>query len=241
MSTSPISQTLLDNADHRLIYKLEGVSKIFTKGSESVHALASVDLEIPTGSLVSIQGPTGGGKSTLLQVLGGLDLPTSGTVQLLGRDISRLGDRHLAGIRAEAIGFVFQHFNLIPTLSAVENVQMALVPLGVTKDESMRRSLEALDQVGLADRATHLPSELSGGQQQRVAIARALVKDPQIILADEPTGNLDERTRDDIIELLESLWREKGMTIIIVTHDSNIASHAQIRLFIENGHVAIRQ
>ena len=240
MSTSTISHTPLDNADHRLIYKLEDVSKIFSKGSESVSALASVDLEIPIGSLVSIQGPTGGGKSTLLQVLGGLDRPTSGSVQLLGRDISRLGDRHLAGIRAEAVGFVFQHFNLIPTLSAVENVQMALVPLGVAQDDSMRRSLEALDQVGLADRANHLPSELSGGQQQRVAIARALVKDPQIILADEPTGNLDEKTRDDIIELLESLWREKGMTIIIVTHDSNIASHAQIRLLIENGHVSIR-
>jgi putative ABC transport system ATP-binding protein len=186
---------------------------------------------------VAIQGPTGGGKSTLLQMLGALDRPTSGTVQLESSSLSGLRDTKLAAIRATNIGFVFQGFNLIPTLTAQENIETALAPLKVSAEERKRRSAEALASVGLADRGTHLPSELSGGQQQRVAIARALVKNPDVLLADEPTGNLDEETRDEIMDLLEGLWRDRGLTLIIVTHDSAVARRAQRRLHIKHGQV----
>ena len=159
--------------------------------------------------------------------MGGLDRPTSGTVELEGRDLGRLSETAVTRVRARLIGFVFQAFNLIPTLTAVENVETALAPLGVRGAERRRRAAEALAAVGLADRAHHLPGELSGGQQQRVAIARALVKQPAVLLADEPTGNLDEDTRDDIIALLEGVWREQHLTMVMVTHDSVVAARAQ--------------
>jgi len=219
------------------MYTLTNVTKTYTQSKRNVTALNNVTLDIPDGQLVAIQGPTGGGKSTLLQMLGALDRPTSGTVQLESSSLSGLGDAKLTAIRATEIGFVFQGFNLIPTLTAQENVETALAPLKVTAAERKRRAAEALASVGLADRGNHLPSELSGGQQQRVAIARALVKDPDVLLADEPTGNLDEETRDEIMDLLEGLWRDRGLTLIIVTHDSAVAKRAQRRLHIKHGQV----
>lgn len=219
------------------MYELVNATKKYKQKNREVTALDKVTLSIKTGDMVAIQGPTGGGKSTLLQLLGGLDRPSSGTIDIDGNDIAELGDKELAAIRAKLVGFVFQNFNLIPTLSAVENVELALVPLGVSKEQRKAKALAALDSVGLADRADHLPSELSGGQQQRTAIARALVKDPSVLLADEPTGNLDEETRDEIISLLEDLWHEKGITLIIVTHDSAVAKRAKTRLHIKNGRV----
>jgi putative ABC transport system ATP-binding protein len=207
------------------MYRLCGVTKEYGHGA--VLALRGVDLDLADGEWLAVRGPTGHGKSTLLQVMGGLDRPTQGTVELDGRDLRRMSETAVTRVRARCIGFVFQSFNLIPTLSAAENVETALVPLSVRGAERRRRAAEALSSVGLADRADHLPSELSGGQQQRVAIARALVKEPAVLLADEPTGNLDEDTRDDIIGLLERVWRERRLTMIVVTHDSAVAARAQ--------------
>jgi putative ABC transport system ATP-binding protein len=222
------------------MYQLQKVSRTYTQGKRVVRALRDVDLTIGEGELVAIQGPTGGGKSTLLQLLGGLDQPTSGSVRL-GTDhpvdLAVLGDAALTEVRAQRIGFVFQAFNLIPTLTAQENVEAALVPAGVDAATRAGRAQAALAAVGLAERADHLPGELSGGQQQRVAIARALVKEPQVLLADEPTGNLDEATRDEIVDLLEGLWRDKGLTVVVVTHDSTVAQRARRRLRIAEGQV----
>ncbi|BDI21400.1 ABC transporter ATP-binding protein [Herbiconiux sp. L3-i23] len=222
------------------MYTLTGVSKVYDSSKRKVTALTGVDLAIDDGELVAIQGPTGGGKSTLLQLLGALDRSTTGSVTLGGDDLSALPDAKLATIRAEQIGFVFQGFNLIPTLTALENVETALAPLGIDPTERRHRASEALESVGLGERLSHLPSELSGGQQQRVAIARALVKRPRVLLADEPTGNLDEQTRDEIMDLLEAQWREEKLTLIVVTHDSAVAKRAPRRLRIKGGTVAER-
>jgi len=209
------------------MYTLTGVTRIYRKGRETVTALAGVDAVIADREWLAIQGPTGHGKTTLLQLLGGLDRPTSGTVLLDGNNLGTLSEAGLARVRAASIGFIFQTFNLIPTLPAAVNVELALAPLGFDAAGRHARVAQALDAVGLTDRARHLPAELSGGQQQRVAIARALVKEPAVLLADEPTGNLDETTRDDIIGLLEKLWRDRGLTLVIVTHDSTVADRAQ--------------
>lgn len=219
------------------MYELKNVTKAYNANKRRITALEEVTLSIPDGQMVAIQGPTGGGKSTLLQMLGALDRPTSGEVQLGSSMLSDLGDNKLVKIRATEIGFVFQSFNLIPTLTALENVETALVPLPVATNERQQRSQEALASVGLSERASHLPAELSGGQQQRVAIARALVKSPNVLLADEPTGALDEGTRDEIMDLLEGFWRNNGLTLIIVTHDSAVARRAERRLYIKDGHV----
>lgn len=223
------------------MYTLKNVSKTYqrTTGAAkgTVQALKDVTLEIPSGQMVAIQGPTGGGKSTLLQMLGALDRPNTGQIFLGDQEISKLGDGALTQMRAKEIGFVFQGFNLIPTLTAQENVEAALEPLGISAEERQRRASDALAAVGLGERGSHVPGELSGGQQQRVAIARALVKEPEVLLADEPTGNLDEQTRDDIMDLLEQQWRDRGLTLIIVTHDSAVAKRAQRRLRIADGQV----
>ena len=219
------------------MYTLTDVTKSYSQSKRQVVALNDVSLTIPDGQLVAIQGPTGGGKSTLLQMLGALDRPTSGSVELGADSLSTQRDAKLAKIRAKEIGFVFQGFNLIPSRTAQENVETALAPLHVSAADRKRRAAEALASVGLADRGNHLPSELSGGQQQRVAIARALVKNPEVLLADEPTGNLDEETRDEIMDLLEGLWRDRGLTVIIVTHDTAVAKRAQRRLHIKHGQV----
>src|SRR5450756_738001 len=222
------------------MYTLTKVTKEYPKGRGTVKALQGVDLEIPDGEWLAIQGPTGHGKSTLLQILGGLDRATSGTVDFDGRDLTKLGEGAMTTVRAQSIGFIFQTFNLIPTLSAQENVETALVPLGVSNASRRARAAEALASVGLADRARHLPSELSGGQQQRVAIARALVKEPKVLLADEPTGNLDEDTRDEIIGLLEKLWQDKGLSMVVVTHDSAVARRAQRLGTMRNGKLTVK-
>jgi putative ABC transport system ATP-binding protein len=223
------------------MYKLTNVTKDYPKGRETVHALRGVDVEIPDGEWLAIQGPTGHGKSTLLQILGGLDRPTSGSVDFGGRDLARTREAQMTKVRADSIGFIFQTFNLIPTLSAQENVETALAPLGVSGASRRARAAEALNSLGLGDRLRHLPTELSGGQQQRVAIARALVKEPKVLLADEPTGNLDEDTRDEIIGLLEKLWQDNGLTMVIVTHDSSIARRAQRLGTMRNGKLTVKQ
>ena len=209
------------------MYQLTGVVRNYQKGRRIIRALQGVDLRIARGDWLAVQGPTGHGKSTLLQVLGGLDRPSAGTVALDGMELTRMREARVTGVRARLIGFVFQTFNLIPTLTAAENVAVALVPLRVSAAERRRRAAEALAAVGLADRLGHLPGELSGGQQQRVAIARAMVKRPAVLLTDEPTGNLDEGTRDEIIDLLAGLWREQGLTMVMVTHDSVVAARAR--------------
>jgi putative ABC transport system ATP-binding protein len=209
------------------MYKLSAVTKNYSKGRSTVAALRGVDLVVEDGEWLAVQGPTGHGKSTLLQILGGLDRPSSGIVELDGRDLAQLREAEMTKVRAQSIGFVFQTFNLVPTLSALENVEAALVPLRIGAAARRQRATMALEAVGLGDRLRHVPGELSGGQQQRVAIARALVKEPKVLLADEPTGNLDEDTRDEIIGLLETMWRERGLTMVLVTHDSSIARRAQ--------------
>ncbi|MFE7653133.1 ABC transporter ATP-binding protein [Streptomyces bottropensis] len=222
------------------MYVLTGVTKRYARGKDTVTALDGVDLTIADGDRLVIQGPTGGGKSTLLQMLGGLDKPSDGSVELDGTDLARLSEAKLTRVRGENIGFVFQSFNLIPTLTAQENVETALVPLGVRVKERRERAAEALGSVGLGERLGHLPAELSGGQQQRVAIARALVKRPKVLLADEPTGNLDESMRDEIMEVLETLWKEHGLTFIMVTHDSTLARKAPRVATIRKGRITVK-
>ncbi len=219
------------------MYILEGVRKHYGDGKAGVDALDGVDLTIGDGEFVAIQGPTGEGKSTLLQLLGGLDRPTGGTVSYDGRELGRLSERELTRLRARAFGFVFQTFNLIPTLSAGENVETALVPLEVHGSERRERAAKALAEVGLDHRVKHLPGELSGGEQQRTAIARALVKGPHVILADEPTGNLDQDTRNEIVGLLEELWTTHGVTLVVVTHDDLVAARAPRRMRLESGRI----
>ncbi|WP_353944418.1 ABC transporter ATP-binding protein [Streptomyces sp. HUAS MG91] len=223
------------------MYELRGVTKRYQRGKETVDALRGVDLTVEDGGRLVIQGPTGGGKSTLLQMLGGLDRPTSGSVHLDGTDLAALSEAKLTKVRSEKIGFVFQSFNLIPTLTAQENVETALVPLGLKVAERRERAAEALKSVGLGERLTHLPSEMSGGQQQRVAIARALVKNPKVLLADEPTGNLDESMRDEIMDVLETQWKEHGLTFIMVTHDSAIARKAPRLATIRKGLISVSE
>jgi putative ABC transport system ATP-binding protein len=222
------------------MYELRKVSKTYRKGRGIVTALQDVDLSIADGEFLAIQGPTGQGKTTLLQILGALDRPSSGSVEFEGKDLATLGEGKLTKIRSRSFGFVFQTFNLIPTLTAQENVESALVPSGIRASERRSRARRALDDLGLADRAGHLPLELSGGEQQRVAIARALVREPRVILADEPTGNLDEGTRDEIIELLVRLWADRGQTLVIVTHDSGVARRAPRVALIHQGRLTIR-
>jgi putative ABC transport system ATP-binding protein len=223
------------------VYKLTGVTKLYQKGRRTVTAVAGLDLVIEDGEWLAVQGRTGHGKSTLLNLLGGLDRPTEGTIELDSTDLGALRETQLTRLRAEKIGFIFQTFNLIPTLSAAENVEAALIPLAVSGAGRRAKIAAALDAVGLADRAGHLPTELSGGQQQRVAIARALVKEPKVVLADEPTGNLDEDTRDDIIALLEDLWRERGLTLVLITHDTSLARRAQRVGVMNKGRLTIHQ
>ncbi|MFC8876620.1 MULTISPECIES: ABC transporter ATP-binding protein [Streptomyces] len=223
------------------MYELSGVTKHYTRGKATVHALDGVDLTIADGDRLVIQGPTGGGKSTLLQMLGALDRPNSGRIVLDGTDLATLPEARLTRVRSESIGFVFQSFNLIPTLTAQENVETALVPLGVKAKERREKAAEALASVGLGERLGHLPGEMSGGQQQRVAIARALVKQPKVLLADEPTGNLDESTRDEIMDVLDRMWKELGLTFVMVTHDSAIARKAPRVATIRKGRITVKE
>ena len=210
----------------RPLYDLQAVTKTYGQGAAQVHAVRNLDLTIEEGELLAIAGPSGSGKTTLLQLLGALDRPTTGEVLFEGRDLARLGDGELTKLRAATIGFVFQQFNLIPTLNARQNVEVALAPQGLPGDVRRSKAEHLLSSVGLERRGDHLPSMLSGGEQQRVAIARALANEPRVLLADEPTGNLDATTGQEIMALLRSLSLERQQTIVIVTHNQEIAAAA---------------
>jgi len=214
------------NLTRQSMYSLRKVGRAFGDGSTQVQAVRDVDLEIDRGEFVVIVGPSGSGKSTLLQLLGALDRPTTGQVLLEGRQLAELGDGELAELRLKGIGFIFQQFNLIPTLTAAQNVEVALAPNGLSGETREARVKELLQSVGLASRAEHLPSQLSGGEQQRVAIARALANEPHVLLADEPTGNLDSTTGQEIMALLRRLSTEEGHTVVLITHDVAIAAEA---------------
>lgn len=209
-----------------MIIKMVGIGKIYDTGKVQVEALKDVDLSIDKGEFVAVMGPSGSGKSTLMNILGCLDRATGGYYELDGVSISELDDAELANIRNRKIGFVFQSFNLLPKMNALQNVELPMVYAGAGKKERREKALEALDKVGLLDRIDHKPNELSGGQKQRVAIARALVNDPAIILADEPTGNLDTVSGEDIMAIFQELNRE-GVTIVLVTHEHDIARHTK--------------
>lgn len=207
------------------VIDIEGLSKVYVMGSTEVHALRRIDLQIRTNEYVALMGPSGSGKSTLMNLLGCLDTPTNGLYRLDGSDVSQMTDSELAEVRNRKIGFVFQTFNLLPRLSALENVALPLVYSGISRKQREARAREVLNDVGLGDRTDHKPNELSGGQRQRVAIARALVNKPAIILADEPTGNLDTKTSIEIMEIFEKI-HDAGNTVILVTHEPDISEHA---------------
>lgn len=216
------------------IITIENIAKIYQVGSEEVHALRDVSLTIDQNEYVAIMGPSGSGKSTLMNILGCLDTPTKGLYTFTGKNVSEMDDNDLATIRNREIGFVFQTFNLLARSNALHNVELPLIYAGVSKEERRERAEDALTKVGLQDRMDHRPNELSGGQRQRVAVARALVTNPSIILADEPTGNLDTKTGEDIMALFENLY-EQGNTIILVTHEEYIAEHAKRIIRLRDG------
>lgn len=219
-----------------MLIDLVDIHKVYEVGAEHVHALRGVSLSVEDGEYVAVMGASGSGKSTLMNIVGCLDTPTSGSYRLKGRVVSDLDDDALAGIRNREIGFVFQTFNLLPRSTAQENVELPLVYAGRSAAERRERAQKALQAVGLADRARHRPNELSGGQRQRVAIARALVNQPSILLADEPTGNLDSKTSEEILEILDGL-NVQGHTVIIVTHEEDIAAHAHRLIRLHDGSV----
>ena len=219
-----------------MLIEARDLVKTYCMGDQTVHALRGVSLAIAEGEFVAIMGASGSGKSTLMNILGCLDLPSSGEYRLAGEEVEGLAPDQLASIRNRRIGFVFQQFNLLPRTSALENVELPMLYAGVKAGERHARARAALERVGLGERSQHTPSELSGGQQQRVAIARALVNQPQLILADEPTGALDSQTSDDIMRLLTQL-NAQGMTVVIVTHESDVASWARRKLVFRDGQI----
>ncbi len=220
-----------------VVIKTEALAKVYEMGAEQVHALRGVDVEIHKGEYVAIMGPSGSGKSTLMNLIGCLDSPSSGKYWLAGRLVSDLDDDELAYIRNKEIGFVFQTFNLLPRATALHNVELPLIYNGTPAEERIEKAKKALERVDLMDRMNHKPNELSGGQRQRVAVARALVNSPSIVLADEPTGNLDSKTGEEIMTLFENLYRQ-GNTIILVTHEHDIAQHAHRIIHIRDGKIA---
>jgi putative ABC transport system ATP-binding protein len=220
------------------LIRFRDVTKIYGTGDAAVAALKGVDFSIDRGEFVAVMGPSGSGKSTAMNILGCLDTPTQGTYEFMGAAVGDLNRDQQALLRRHYLGFVFQGFNLLPRTSAVENVELPLMYRGVPAAERRRLALAALDKVSLADRANHDPNELSGGQQQRVAIARAIVTHPQVMLADEPTGNLDTRTSEDVMDLLTGLNRDDGITIVMVTHESDMAAYADRIIHFRDGHIA---
>jgi len=213
---------------------LERISRVFEVGDQKVHALKEVNLDVGAGEYVAIMGPSGSGKSTLMHLLGLLDRPTSGVYRLEGREVGALDDRERARLRREKIGFVFQFFHLVPRMTAAQNIELPLILAGVPPSERRERVRPAIEEYGLADRADHRPDQLSGGQRQRVAIARATILEPSILLADEPTGNLDRATGREVLDLLESLWKG-GLTLLVVTHDPEIAARARRQIKVQDG------
>jgi putative ABC transport system ATP-binding protein len=217
------------------IVTLSGIGKTFYRGKEPIPVLESLDLDVPSGSFEALMGPSGSGKSTLLNIIAGLDRPTKGTVRVAGSDLTNMSDGDLAKWRSQNIGFVFQSFNLIPVLTAAQNVELPLLLTGLGSAERKKRVATALRVVNLEDRMEHYPRQMSGGQEQRVAIARAIVNDPKIIVADEPTGDLDRKSADDVLHLMEQLNKEFGKTIFMVTHDPAAAERATIRRKLDKG------
>ncbi|HEX3766229.1 MAG TPA: ABC transporter ATP-binding protein [Kofleriaceae bacterium] len=217
------------------IVKLSGIAKTFYRGNEPIKVLDGLDLDVPNGSFEALMGPSGSGKSTLLNIIAGLDRPTSGTVLVAGADLTRLSDGQLARWRSQTIGFVFQSFNLIPVLTAAENVELPLLLTSLSRADRVKHVATALRIVGLEDRMHHYPRQLSGGQEQRVAIARAIVNDPKIIVADEPTGDLDRKSADDVLLLMERLNKELHKTIFMVTHDPAAAERAGVQRKLDKG------
>ncbi len=224
----------------KTLIRLEDVWKVYRMGDVEVNALQGLNLEIKEGEFVAIMGPSGSGKSTAVNMIGCLDVPTAGRVLLENHDISKLKESELAQIRGRKIGFIFQQFNLVPTLTAIENVMLPMIFQGIPEQARTKKAKELLDLVDLKERISHRPSELSGGQQQRVAIARALSNDPEIILADEPTGNLDSRTGANVLDFLEGLHKKEKKTIIMVTHDANLAKVAERAEFLKDGKIVKR-
>ncbi len=226
---------VIDPPRSSVMMQLCGVTKLYRQGSREVHALRGVDVGIDTGEMVAIMGPSGSGKSTLLHLLGGLDRPTRGTVHFEGTDVNRLSDAELTRLRRRRIGFVFQFFNLLPTLTAQENVALPLLLDGVGRREAQRRAAESMDRLAIAPRATHFPEELSGGEMQRVAIARALVTRPVTLLCDEPTGNLDTANAADVLAILRDLATTDRRTIVLVTHDLSAANYGDRVIRLRDG------
>mgnify|MGYP001244978776 CR=1 FL=1 len=226
------------NNDNNIVIRIEGISKHYQMGDTLVRALDGVDLSVSTGEMMSIMGPSGSGKSTLMAILGCLDKPTKGRYWLDGKYVESMNDAQLATIRGKKIGFVFQQFNLLARTSALENVMLPLTYAGIGGGDKQDRAKDALDLVGLSDRMHHSPSELSGGQQQRVAIARALVNRPAILLADEPTGALDSKTGAELMNLFETLHKERGITLCVVTHDPKVAALMPRTVSIQDGRIS---
>jgi putative ABC transport system ATP-binding protein len=223
----------------RTLVSIKNVDKVFKRGSEEIHVLGGLDLEIPEGEFLALMGPSGSGKSTLLNLIGGLDRPSQGTVEIGGERIDKLSDRRLARWRARHVGLVFQFYNLMPVLTAQKNVELPLLLTDLSRSERKKRAAIALDIVGLSKRNDHYPRTLSGGEQQRVGIARAIVTDPTILLCDEPTGDLDRKSGDEVLDLLQALNREQGKTIVMVTHDIHAAARASRTLYLNKGQLSM--
>ena len=217
------------------LIRITGLSKVYQRGGQSIPVLLDINLEVARGDFVALMGPSGSGKSTLLNLIAGIDTPSTGRIVIAGVDIATLGEGELADWRAANVGFIFQFYNLMPVLTAFENVELPLLLTGLSRGQRRRHVQAALDMVSLSDRSTHYPNELSGGQQQRVAIARALVSDPTLIVADEPTGDLDRTTAEEVLSLLDDLHRELGKTIVMVTHDPKAAARAERVIHLEKG------
>jgi len=230
---------MTENNTQESLVKVHGVDKVFKRGSEVIHVLGGLDLEIPRGEFLALMGPSGSGKSTLLNLIGGLDRPSEGSVEVGGERIDKLSNRKLAGWRARHVGLVFQFYNLMPVLSAQKNVELPLLLTNLSKAERKKRAAIALDIVGLSHRTGHYPRQLSGGEQQRTGIARAIVTDPTLLLCDEPTGDLDRKSGDEILDLLQALNKEQGKTIIMVTHDIHAAARATRTLHLNKGQLSV--
>ena len=238
---APIVSTLEGADPSTITVRLRDLHKIYQLGVNEVHAVRGLNVDIPEGQYISIMGASGSGKSTLLNILGALDVPTKGTYHLAKELTSKLSRDELAALRNKYIGFIFQNFNLLTRSTAVENVELPMVYSGVPTGKRRAAALSALEKVGLADRANHLPSEMSGGQQQRVAIARSLVNNPRVLLADEPTGNLDSHTSGEIMKILDELHQEEGLTIILVTHDPGVAEFTERSIILKDGRIIYDQ